>query len=73
MTNKLKAIAELLIAGLVGAGVMIVLKIISPNYGEHIFWIGFLILLFYFAYTYKVALLELEDFIKSLNKDKDKD
>ena len=69
MNNKLKAIIELLIAGLIGAGVMIGLKVISPEYGEHIFWVGFLILFTYFAYTYKVALLELEDFYKSLKKD----
>lgn len=69
MNNKLKAFIEILLAGLVGAAVMIGLKIVSPEYGEHIFWVGFLILLTYYAYTYKVALLELEDFYKSLKKD----
>lgn len=69
MSNKLKAFIEILLAGLAGAAVMIGLKIISPKYGEYIFWVGFLILFAYFAYTYKVALLELEDFYKSLKKD----
>ena len=69
MNNKLKAFIEILLAGLVGAAVMIGLKIVSPEYGEHVFWVGFLILLTYYAYTYKVALLELEDFYKSLKKD----
>ena len=69
MTNKMKALLEVLFAGLVGGALMVGLKILSPNYGEYIFWVGFLILFAYFAYTYKVALLELEDFYKSLKKD----
>ena len=69
MTNKMKALLEVLFAGLVGGALMVGLKILSPNYGEYIFWVGFLILLTYYAYTYKVALLELEDFYKSLKKD----
>lgn len=69
MSNKLKAFIEILLAGFAGAAIMIGLKIVTPEYGEYIFWAGFLILFAYFAYTYKVALLELEDFYKSLKKD----
>ena len=69
MSNKLKAFVEILLAGFAGAAIMIGLKIVNPEYGEHIFWVGFLVLLTYYAYTYKVALLELEDFYKSLKKD----
>lgn len=69
MNNKLKAFIELSLTVLTGAVVMIGLKFFSPKYGEYIFWSGFLILFLYFAYTYKVALLELEDFYKSFKKD----
>lgn len=67
MSNKMKAFLEIFSIVLLGAGVMIGLKVLSPVYGEYIFWSGFIVVYLYFAYTYKVALLELEDFYKSLN------
>lgn len=66
MTKKNKALIEILFFAFLGAVLMIILKILSPEYAEYIFWTGFLVVYVYFAYTYKVALLELEEFIKSL-------
>ena len=71
MTNKIKALIEILVVGLLGGALMIGLKILSPNYGEYIFWTGFLVVYVYFAYHYKVALLELEDLYKSLKTKND--
>ena len=69
MSNKIRALIELIAAGLLGAGIMIGLKILSPNHGEQIFWVIWLTLFMYFAYTFKVSLLELQDLIKRFNKE----
>lgn len=66
MTNKIKALIEILCITFLGAAMMVVLKILSPEYGEYIFWTGFLVVYVYFAYTYKVASMELKEFLKSL-------
>jgi len=68
MNNKIKVLIEILLVSFLSAGIMIGLKMFSPEYGEYIFWVGFSIVFLYFAYTYKLALLELEEFYKSLQK-----
>jgi hypothetical protein len=68
MNLKIKALIQILIAGLFGAGLMIGFKILSPDYGEQIFWILWFTMFMYFAYTLKVATMELQEFIKSLDK-----